>query len=152
MIDVFSLVLGAAIFFVGIATSAFSEAVRDLFSEPYHKWKSKREIRKENIETLRSHIDDFCSSWELFKCRYIPSIELEKDLINACREVYSLISKNEGDFRKNNIGKSIKGLCKEFINLTPSNNDRSGWTQDAESQIDVICEDFRKYNEMLEKG
>jgi len=53
--------------------------------------------------------------------------------------------------KKNNIGKSIKGLCKEFINLTPSNNDSSGWTQDAESQIDVIREDFRKYNEMLEK-
>jgi len=151
MIDIFSLLLGAAIFILGIATNAFSEAIRDLFSDPYNSWKSKRDIRKENNETLRSHIDDFCSSWELFKCRYIPSVDLEKDLINACKESYSLISKNEGDFRKNNIGRSIKELCKEFINLTPWNNDPLGGTQDAESQIDVICEEFRKYIEMLKK-
>ncbi len=151
MIDLFSLVLGAAIFFVGIATSAFSEAVHDLFSEPYYNWKSKKEIRKENIETLRSHIDDFCSSWELFKRKSVPSIDLEKDLINACRESYSLISKNEGDFRKNIIGKSIKELCKEYINLTPWNNNLSGCPQDVENKIDMMCEKFRKYNEKLEK-
>ncbi|PWB52876.1 MAG: hypothetical protein C3F06_07280 [Candidatus Methanoperedenaceae archaeon] len=150
MIDVFSLLLGAAIIFVGSVTSAFSEVIRNILAEPYYSWKSKRDIRKENNETLRSHIDDFCSSWELFKCRSIPSIDYEKDLINACKESYSLISKNEGDFRKNNIGNSIKVLCKEFINSTPNNHD-SGWTQDAKSQIDVICEKFRKYNEMLEK-
>lgn len=151
MIDIFSLALGAGIFFIGIATSAFSEVVRDLFSEPYRNWKSKRDIRKENVETLRSHIDDFCSTWELFKYRSIPSIDLEKDLINACKESYSLISKNERDFRKNNIGKSIKGLCKRFIHATPWSNDLSEWTQDAENQIDKICEELRKYNEILEK-
>jgi len=150
-IDIFSLLVGAGIFLLGIIITAFSEVIRDMVSEPYHRWKDKRDTRRENIETLRSHIDDFCSTWELFKCKSIPSVDLEKDMINACRESYGLISKNESDFQKSNVGRPIKEVCKRFISLHPQNEDIPGWTRGAENQIDEICEEFRKYNKMLEK-
>lgn len=149
--DIFSVLVGAAIFLAGIVTSSFSEVIGDLLSEPYHHWKDKKGIKKENIETVRSLIADFCSSWELFKCRTILHVDLEKDLLNSCRDIYSIISKNERDFRKNETGTSIKNLCKKFINLHPQNDDCSGWSRGAENQIDELYTEFKKYMEMLEK-
>ena len=149
--DIFSVLVGAAIFLAGIVTSAFSEVIRDMLSEPYHRWKDKKEIKKENVETVRSLIADFCSSWELFKCRSIPHIDLEKDLVNTCRDIYNLISKNERDFREKDAGSSIKNVCKQFINLHPQSDDCSGWGQEAENQIDELYTEFKKYKDMLEK-
>jgi len=149
--DIFNVLVGAAIYLAGIATSAFSEVIHDILYEPYHQWKDKKEIKKENVETVRSLIADFCSSWELFKCRTIPHVDLEKDLLNTCREIYSLISKNERDFQKNETGASIKNICKTFINLHPQNDDCSGWGRLAENQIDELYTEFKKYIEMLEK-
>ncbi len=58
-IEIFSLLVGATIYFAGIATNVFSEVIRDMISEPYHRWRDKKEIKRENIETLRSHIDEY---------------------------------------------------------------------------------------------
>lgn len=149
--DIFSVVVAAAIYLAGIVTSAFSEVIHDLLSEPYHRWKDKKEIKKENVETVMSLISDFCSSWELFKCRTIPHVDLEKDLVNTCREIYSLISKNERDFLENDAGTSVKNICKKFIDLHPQNDDCSGWGRVAEKQIDELYTEFKKYKEMLEK-
>jgi hypothetical protein len=102
-------------------------------------------VRKENKESVKSLIADFCSSWDTF----IPSLHSEKDLLNTCRSIHSLISKNEDDFKQNNIGESIKTVCIRFINLHPQNDTRSGWSQASESQIDELCADFRKYKGMI---
>jgi len=80
----------------------------------------------------------------------IPSIDLEIDMVNACRDIYSLVSKNEGDFRKNGVGKLIKGVCNRFISLHPQTDDCSGWSHSAESHIDELHAEFIKYKEMLE--
>ena len=150
-IDLFSIPLAVAIYLAGIITSTFSEVIRDALSEPYHRRKGKKDIKRENIEAVRSLIADFCSSWELFKCRSIPSIDLEIDLINACRDIFSLVSKNESDFRENDVGKSIKDVCNKFISLHPQNDDCSGWSHRVECQIDELCAEFIKHKEMLEK-
>ena len=70
-----------------------------------------KDIKKENVEVVSSLIADFCSSWELFKCKSIPYINLEIDLVNTCREIHSLVSKNEDNFQKNDVGDSIKDVC-----------------------------------------
>ena len=149
-IDLFTISVTVAIYLAGIITSTFSGVIRDALSEPYHRRKGRMEIKKENVETVRSLIVDFCSSWELFKCRSIPSIDLEIDLVNSCRDIYSLISKNEADFRKNDIGKSIKDVCNKFISLHPQTDDCSGWSHNVECQIDELHAEFMKYKEMLE--
>jgi len=88
---------------------------------------------------------------ELFKCISIPHIDLEKDLVNTCRDIYNLISKNERDFREKDAGSSIKNVCKQFINLHPQSDDGSGWGRGAENQIDELYTEFKKYKDMLEK-
>ncbi len=134
----------------GIVTNVFFEIIHDLLSEPYHRWKDRKEIKKENVETVISLISDFCSSWELFKCRTISHVDLEEDLVNTCREIYGLISKNQKNFQENDAGASIKDVCKKFINLHPQNDDCSGWCRAAENQIDELYTEFKKYKEMLE--
>ena len=150
-IDTFSIVVWVAIFLLGIITSTISEVIRDILISPYRRLRGKKEIKKENLETVKSWLADFCSTWELFKCKTIPSVDFEKDLINICKEIYNLISKNEGDFRKNDVGTLIKNVCKKFINLHPQNNNCIGWSQGVESQIDELYAEFMKYKEMLEK-
>lgn len=150
-IDIFSLFFVLAIYLSGIITTTISKVISDLLSEPYHRWKDKKEIKNENVEAVSSLIADFCSSWELFKCKSIPYIDLEIDLVNTCREIHSLVSKNEGNFLKNDVGDSIKDVCKMFISLHPQTNDDSGWSQGAESQINELCLEFKKYKVILEK-
>jgi len=73
-IDLFSIPLVLAIYLAGIITSTFSDVIRDVLFEPYRRRKGKKEIKRENVEAVRSLIVDFCSSWELFKCKSIPLV------------------------------------------------------------------------------
>lgn len=150
-LNIFDIIFLGIIYLLGIITTTFSKVVGDALSEPYYRWKDKKDIKNENIEAVRSLIADFCSSWDLFKCRSIPYIDFEIDMVNTCREIHSLISKNEGDFQKNDVGGLIKDACKKFIALHPQTDDDSRWSQGAENEIDELCIEFKKYKEMLEK-
>lgn len=150
-IDIFHLFFILVIYLLGTITTTLSKVISDLLSEPYHNWKYKKSNKNYNVESVTSLIADFYSIWDLFKCRSIPHINLEKELVNTCRQIHSLVSKNEGDFQKNDIGESIKDVCKKFIALNPQTDDGSRWSQGAENQIDELCIEFKKYKEMLEK-
>ena len=76
-IDIFSLFFILAIYLLGIITTTISKVISDLLSEPYHRWKYQKEIKNENVEAVISLIADFCSSWELFRCKSVPYIDLE---------------------------------------------------------------------------
>ncbi len=138
----FALIVG---FLIGSVKNALSEIINDFIKSPYYHRKEKKDIKKENKESVKSLIADFCSSWETF----IPSLHSEKELVDTCRSIHSLISKNEDDFKQDNIGASIKDVCIQFINLHPQNDTRPGWSQASESQIDQLCADLKKYNGMI---
>lgn len=135
----------AAGFLIGSVKNALSEIINDFLKSPYYHWKEKRDIKKENKESVKSLIADFCSSWETF----ILSLHSEKELVDTCRSIHSLISKNEDDFKQDNIGASIKDVCIRFINLHPQNDTRPGWSQASESQIDELCAELEKYKGMI---
>ena len=139
------------IYLLGIITTTLSNVISDVLSEPYHHWKDKKSNKNYNVESVTSLIADFYSIWDLFKCSPIPHINLEKELVNTCKQIHSLVSKNEGVFQNNDIGESIKDVCKKFIALHPQTDDGSRWSQGAEKQIDELCIEFKKYKEMLEK-
>lgn len=144
-INISFIIVAIAGFLIGSIRNALSEIINDSLKSPYYRWKGKKDIKKENKESVKSLIADFCSSWETF----ISSVHSEKELVDTCRSIHSLISKNEDDFKQNNIGASIKNVCIRFINLHPQNDTRSGWSQASGSQIDELCEEFRKYKGMI---
>ncbi len=144
-INISFIIIAIGGFLIGSVRNGISEIINDSIKSPYNHWKNKKDIEKENKDSVKSLIADFCSSWETF----IPPVHSEKELVDTCRSIHSLISKNEEDFNQNNIGASIKDVCIRFINLHPQNDTRSGWSQASERQIDELCTEFKKYKEMI---
>jgi len=150
--DVVSILAALVAFLLGIVITSVSTVLQDVISTPYYKWKDERKIKKENIEIVSSLIEDFCSDWELFKYKTIPSVDLRKDLIQICRDIHSLIAKNEEDFTGKDTGKAIKKLCQEFVNLCQQDSnsaDDYSWGSKAEEEIDTISTEFEKIKENL---
>ena len=148
-IDILGLFSLTGIYLLGIITSTFFKVINNELFKPYYKWNEKKDIKNENVDAVKSLIVEFCSSWDLFKCRSIPYINLEKEMVIICRDIHSIVSKNESNFQKNDIGESMKGVCKKFIALHPQTDGGSGWLQGAEKQIDELCIEIEIYKKML---